>query len=348
MPTLDIRQPDDWHVHFRDGDVLTHTVNASARQFGRVLAMPNLQPALENCGQTLAYLARIQAVLHTQHADFTAYGTLYLTAQTSVQDVASIKNTAHQRILGIKWYPAGATTNSHQGIADIFTKKDVLAAMQTHGIPLLVHGEVVRDKVDIFDREAYFIDEVLIPLRRDFPELKISFEHISTQQAVDFVTSQASPYLGASITPQHLLFDRNQLLLGGLRPHYYCLPILKRAEHKRALQQAAIRGLPYFYAGTDSAPHAIHAKQSACGCAGCYSAPHAIELYAQFFDEHQALPKLEDFTSRYGAEFYGLPLNTKRIKLIKQAWQIPDTLQFYEGYDIVPLAAGQTLNWIFV
>ncbi len=336
-------QPNDMHVHLRDDNVMKAVLAHTARQFGQCIVMPNLKQPIVNVDLALAYYKRIQqsTPLNLTHA-FQAYLTLYLTDNTSFLEVE--KALATNIIKGFKLYPAGATTLSDYGVTHIKKCYAVLESMQKHGMPLLIHGETTKALIDIFDREAYFIEDVLMPLRKDFPELKISFEHITTQQAVDYVTHEATPYLGASITPQHLLYNRNHMLVGGIRPHYYCLPILKRSNHQQALLKAASSGLPYFYAGTDSAPHLQANKENACGCAGCYTAFHAIELYAKAFDQMNSLDKLEGFMSIFGAQFYGLDINKQYTKLIKEEWTIPKKLPCADEY-IVPLAANENLNW---
>lgn len=368
LDTLTLIQPDDFHVHFRDGDLLKQTVNATASQFARCLVMPNLNPPVQTVLEAKQYLNRITQALKAEYNYFKPYLTLYLTPATSIDTIKQVGelrqnlNSDIADILGFKWYPMGATTHSNYGIVDIFKHTQLLDAMQTYGVPLMVHGEVVREEVDIFDREAYFIDEVLTKIRKQFPQLKISFEHITTKQAVDFVQAQASPYLGASITPQHLLFNRNHLLVGGVRPHYYCLPILKRNIHQQALLKAATSGLPYFYAGSDTAPHSQANKETACGCAGCYTGFHTMPLYIKAFEQQQALANLEVFTSINAANFYGLPINQQTVTYVKKPWQVPAKLGFFSQYQmgdecldeanstqtdsrIIPLMAGELLDW---
>ncbi len=341
--SIEIIQPDDMHVHFRDGDVLKDVVPHTAAQFAKCLVMPNLKSPVVNSELAIAYYERIkQAVPNNLKDKFEPFLTLYLTDKTNSDEVKKALDT--QIIKGFKLYPAGATTLSENGVTNIKNCYAVIEQMQKYNAVLLVHGEVTDHHVDIFDREAKFIDDVLIPLRKDFPELKISFEHITTKQAADYVLSENSQYLGASITPQHLLYNRNHMLAGGIKPHYYCLPILKRSLHQQALLKAAISGSDRFYVGTDSAPHAKYLKENSCGCAGCYSALHAVELYTTAFEAENALDKLEGFMSIYGSKFYELPINTHKIKLIKQNWQVPNVLNF-GNQELVPLAAGETMTW---
>ncbi len=336
--TLSITRPDDWHVHLRDNDALVHTVPASAQHFARALIMPNLQPALTTPESLISYRHRITAALGSL-THFTPYMTLYLNETVTPEDLISAAN--HPYILGAKLYPAGATTNSEQGVQSIRALYPLFEVMQTHDLVLQVHGEVTHG--DIFDREAMFIDSHLAPLVRDFPKLRIVLEHISTRAAVEFV-SQAPNTVAATITPHHLLFNRNQLLAGGIRPHYYCLPILKHEHDQVALQQAAISGTGRFFAGTDSAPHATEKKENACGCAGVYSAPYALAMYAQVFEQLDSLSMLNAFMSEFGANFYQLPILQDKIELIKAPQVIPHTLPLGHNF-VVPLAAGSTLQW---
>ncbi|WXU00561.1 MAG: Dihydroorotase [Catillopecten margaritatus gill symbiont] len=337
--TITIIQPDDWHLHVRSGEALKSVVGMTAAQMGRAIIMPNLNPPVTNAMQAQAYQDEILAALPTG-SDFQPLMVLYLTDNTTGADIqAAIAGD----VVAAKLYPAGATTNSDSGVTDIKNIYSALETMQKVGMPLLLHGEVTRKEVDIFDREAVFIDEVLNQVVADFPELKIVFEHITTKNAVDFVR-ESSDKIAATITPQHLLNNRNDMLVGGIKPHFYCLPILKRATHQQALIEVATSGNPKFFLGTDSAPHAKHDKESACGCAGVFSAPHAIELYAQAFDQAGAMDKLEGFASKFGADFYGLPHNTKTLTLEKQAWVVPDEFEFGDNM-IVPFMAGQTLDW---
>lgn len=340
LTELNITQPDDWHLHLRDNEVLTHTVAASAKQMARAIIMPNLVPPITHYSQALAYRERILSAA-PEHSQFEPLMTLYLTDNTQPADIIQAKQTGS--LFAVKLYPAGATTNSDSGVTDILALDDVFACMSEQQMPLLVHGEVTRDEVDIFDREAVFIQEILMPLMQRHPQLKIVMEHITTKQAVEFVL-QAGQNLAATLTVQHLMYNRNQMLVGGIKPHYYCLPILKRNTHQKALQQAAISGNPKFFLGTDSAPHATSAKESPCGCAGCFTAYAAIELYADIFSQLDALDKLEGFASHFGADFYQLPRNKKRIQLINKPWQAPLQMAF-GGQQITPFNAGHTLNW---
>ena len=340
--TLTLIRPDDWHLHVRDGDALQAVVPATARQMGRALVMPNLRPPITTAAQAVAYRQRILDAVPAG-MDFTPLMSLYLTDRLAP---AEIEKAREAGVVAVKLYPAGATTNSDAGVTDIRLTYPALEAMQKHGLLLLIHGEVADQAVDVFDREAAFIDQVLIPLRRDFPELKIVFEHLTTAEGVAYVRS-ADPYLAATITPQHLLFNRNALFTGGLRPHHYCLPILKREEHRLALVDAATSGEAKFFLGTDSAPHASHLKEHAFGCAGCYSALAALELYAEVFDRADALDKLEAFASLNGPAFYGLPPNTDTVTLRREPWQLPKSVAFGEAR-LKPLCAGETLNWSLV
>ena len=337
---LTITRPDDWHLHVRDGATLKDIVPFTAKQFARAIIMPNLTPPVTHTEQALAYRDRILESLPTD-SDFQPLMTLYLTNNTPADE---IKRAVESRyIKAVKLYPAGATTNSDAGVTDIRHCYQTLEAMQQHRLPLLVHGEVVDTDVDVFDREKISIDRVLIPTLNDFPELKVVFEHITTQEAVDFV-SESGPNLAATITPQHLLYNRNALFKGGIRPHYYCLPVLKREQHRQALVQAATSGNSKFFLGTDSAPHARNRKENACGCAGIFSAPLAIELYARAFDDNQALDKLEAFASFHGPDFYGLPRNSGTITLRKENWTVPEDYPFGDER-IVPIHAGETETW---
>ena len=337
--TLTITRPDDWHLHVRDGQALQAVVPATAAQFGRAIIMPNLRPPVVSTEQALAYKERIvQAV--PAGMQFEPLMTLYLTANTSPDEIARAKEAG---IVALKLYPAGATTNSDAGVTDIRKVYPVLEAMQKHGLLLLVHGEVTDASVDVFDREAVFIDRVMQPLRQDMPELKVVFEHITTLQAAQYV-QEANDFTAATITPQHLLYNRNAIFQGGLRPHYYCLPVLKREQHRVALVQAATSGNKRIFLGTDSAPHAAHLKEHAAACAGCYSALTAMELYAEAFENAGALDKLEAFASFNGPDFYGLPRNTGTLTLRKEAWEVPEVLPFGEA-EIKPLRGGETLQW---
>jgi dihydroorotase len=337
---LTITRPDDWHLHLRDGDALAAVAGASAAQFARAIVMPNLKPPVTTVEQARAYRERIRAALPAG-SDFEPLMTLYLTDNTSAQEIRAAAGSGF--VHGVKLYPAGATTNSDAGVTDIRHARAALEAMQAEGVPLLVHGEVTDREVDVFDREKAFIDTVMIPLRRDFPALRVVFEHITTLQAAQYVRD-ADEGIGATITAHHLLYNRNAIFAGGLRPHWYCLPVLKREEHRRALLEAATGGNPRFFLGTDSAPHARRLKEHAAACAGCYTAPHALELYATAFDAAGALDALEGFASRHGPAFYRLPVNTGTVTLRREPWQVPESLPF-PGDAIVPLAGGETLPW---
>jgi dihydroorotase len=339
MTELTLIRPDDWHLHVRDGAALHSVLPATAAQFARAIIMPNLKPPITTAEQALAYRERILAAVPAGVA-FEPLMVLYLTNNTPAQEVQRAKAAG---VVAFKLYPAGATTNSDAGVTDLKHTYAVLEAMQREGLVLCVHGEVTDSDIDVFDREKAFIDDKLIPLRKDFPELKIVFEHITTREAAQYV-ADADRFVGATITPQHLLYNRNAIFMGGIRPHYYCLPILKREEHRLALVQAATSGSPQFFLGTDSAPHASRLKEHASGCAGCYSAPCALELYAEAFEAAGALDKLEGFASLYGPDYYGLPRNTERVTLRREAWVVPESLPFGET-DIKPLRAGETLNW---
>lgn len=338
MEFLTIIRPDDWHVHFRDGLNLQHTVPATSSHFSRALIMPNLKPALTSVETVLAYRERILLALGKDRV-FTPFMTLYLNENVAPNDLEKIKH--HPHILGAKLYPAGATTNSDEGARSLKALYPLLEIMQQCDLVLQIHGEVTQG--DIFRREAEFIKTCLEPLIQDFPKLRIVLEHISTRVAVDFVL-QAADNLAATITPHHLLYNRNQLLAGGIRPHYYCLPILKSENDQRALQQAATSGNPKFFAGTDSAPHAKTSKESACGCAGIYSAPYAVAMYAQTFDTLGQLDKLNAFLGHFGANFYRQPINQGELTLRKSPQQIPETLPLGQE-QVVPVAAGESLQW---
>jgi dihydroorotase len=343
VDSISLTRPDDWHLHLRDGEAMRAVVGASAAQFARAIVMPNLRPPVATVEQALAYRQRIVDALPAGSA-FEPLMTLYLTDNTSADEIRRASDSG--RVVAVKLYPAGATTNSDAGVTDLRRTWPVLDAMQRCGMPLLVHGEVTDPQVDVFDREAVFIDTVLDPLRRDFPGLRVVFEHITTRQAAQYV-SQAGATLAATITAHHLLYNRNAIFAGGLRPHWYCLPVLKREEHRRALLEAASGGNARFFLGTDSAPHAARLKEHAAACAGCYTAPHAIELYASAFEQMGALDRLEAFASFNGPDYYGLPRNSGRITLRREPWTIPESLPF--GADrIVPLAGGETLAWKMV
>lgn len=340
---ITIIRPDDWHIHLRDGAALAQTVKDAAHQFGRAIIMPNLVPPIKNAQQALEYKERIETHIPANNS-FTPLMTLYLTDNTSVDDIKAAK--ASGIIYAVKSYPAGATTNSHSGVTSLEAIYPTLACMAEQGIPLLLHGEITRPEIDVFDREKYFIDEHLVPLTQAFPTLKIVLEHITTKEATDFVI-EASDNVAATITAQHLLYNRNHLLVGGIRPHYYCLPILKRNIHQEALIKAATSNNPKFFLGTDSAPHPTHAKESACGCAGCYTAYAAIELYTEAFDRANALDKLENFASCFGPKFYGLPVNNETITLVRSEWTAPQSLPFGEN-QVTPLRAGETIHWQYL
>ncbi len=336
---LTLLRPDDWHIHLRDGAVLTRTVGDAAAQFARAIVMPNLVPPVMNTEQALAYKARIQAARPAGN-HFEPLMVLYLTDNT---DPAEITKAIAAGITACKLYPAGATTNSASGVTDLKKIYPVLEAMEKAGMHFLLHGEVTDSSIDIFDREKEFLDRTFSQVVKNFPSLKMVLEHITTADAAEFVAA-APANVAATITAHHLLYNRNHMLAGGIRPHYYCLPILKRGTHQQALIKAATSGSPKFFLGTDSAPHAKDKKEAACGCAGSYTAYAAIELYAEAFEDANALDKLEGFASHFGADFYGLPRNTDTITLVKKEWQVPDTLTFNEQ-PLVPLRAGETLRW---
>ena len=344
---IELITPDDWHLHIRDGEVMKDVLADTARQFARAIIMPNLKPPVTTVELAKAYRLRIEANLKSLGINhFEPLMTLYLTDNTSADEVRKAKA---EGIIGFKLYPAGATTNSDAGVTDIKHCYKALEVMQAVGIPLLVHGEVTHADIDIFDREAVFIDQILEPLRKDFPQLKIVFEHITTKQAAHYVRDALAigNTLAATITPQHLLMNRNAIFYGGIRPHNYCLPVLKREEHRVALLEAATSGNPRFFLGTDSAPHAKGDKEAACGCAGCYSAFNALGLYAEAFESVASLDKMEGFASLFGPDFYSLPRNSKKITLAKQPQKIPAELPL--GNDtIVPLRAGETIAWSLI
>ena len=338
--SIEINTPDDWHLHFRDDDFLLETVPATARCFQRAIVMPNLMPPITTAAMALQYKTRILAAKPVNNT-FMPLMTLFLTNKTSAQDIRDAKQAG---VVAVKLYPAGATTNSAAAVSDLAYLDPVFEALIEEDLLLLIHGEVTNHDVDIFDREKLFIDRHLCTIVEKFPALKIVFEHITTREAVEFVVS-ASTSVAATITPQHLLLNRNDLLVGGVQPHNYCLPVLKRSVHQRALQDIVVSGSSKFFLGTDSAPHEQHRKESACGCAGCYSAWSAIELYAQIFDDLGAIDRLEGFASHYGADFYGLPRNRSVISLVKEKWQVPAGIVLPNGSNIVPFFAGKTLNW---
>jgi len=340
MESITIIQPDDFHLHLRDEEALNSIVHDSARQFSRAIVMPNLKPPVTTVDLAMEYRNRILACL-SENTNFQPLMTLYLTDKTRADDIDDIENSEH--VHAVKYYPAGATTNSEFGVTKLEKVYPVLEKMRDAGVPLLIHGEVTDPDVDPFDREKVFIENVLAPLIQKFEGLKVVLEHITTREAVDFIT-QGPATLAATITPQHLLYNRGALFKNGLRPHYYCLPVLKREQHRQAIVNAATSGNEKFFLGTDSAPHAIGDKENDCGCAGIYSALNALEIYTQIFDEQGCLDKLELFASVNGAKFYGLAVNTHKITLVKQSWDIPKSLPF--GYsELIPLMAGETLQW---
>lgn len=344
--TLTITRPDDWHLHVRDGEALHTVVPHTAAQFGRAIIMPNLRPPVTTAEQALAYKERILAAVPAREEagmQFEPLMTLYLTDNLPADEIAAARDAG---VVACKLYPAGATTNSDAGVTDIRKTYKTLEAMQKAGILLLVHGEVTSSDIDLFDREAAFIDQQLIPLRRDFPELKIVFEHITTKDAADYVAS-SDRFTAATITAHHLLYNRNAIFTGGIRPHYYCLPVLKRETHRVALVQAATGGSAKFFLGTDSAPHPAHLKEHATGCAGCYTAHAAIEMYAEAFDNVGALDKLEGFASFHGPDFYSLPRNTGTVTLRRESWTPPESFAFGEA-NLKPLRAGEALPWRLV
>src|SRR5574344_262944 len=343
MTELHLTRPDDWHLHLRDGALLAETVPATARAFARAIVMPNLVPPVLDAEAAMAYRQRIEAARPAE-SHFAPLMTLYLTDHTTAEMI----HTAHAAgVVAVKLYPAGATTHSALAVTSLDRLEPVVEALTELEMPLLIHGEVTDEQVDIFDRERVFIERHLVPMVSRFPHLKVVMEHITTAQAVEFVLS-ASDRVAATITPQHLLMNRNHLLVGGIRPHNYCLPVLKRRRHQEALQQVAISGNPKFFLGTDSAPHLQGRKESPCGCAGCYSAPAALELYAEIFERLGALEKLEAFASHFGADFYGLPRNRGRVTLKREPWQVPERVQLADGQTLVPYWAGQPLNWRLV
>lgn len=336
---ITITRPDDWHLHVRDGDILNDVVPATAACFGRAIIMPNLVPPVTDASAAMAYRDRILAA--ARGTDFQPLMTLYLTESTTAETIREAKAAG---VVAAKLYPAGATTNSASGVTDIRNIYPVLEAMADCGMLLLVHGEVTDSDIDIFDREKVFLERVLAPTLTAFPSLRVVLEHITTADSAEFVRSHQGNNLGATLTPQHLMYNRNHMLVGGIRPHLYCLPILKRNKHQEALREAVASGDPRFFLGTDSAPHAKDKKEAACGCAGCYSAYGAIGLYADIFEELGILDKLEAFASFNGADFYGLPRNTDTVTLIREPWTMPENLPLAGG-GIVPLKAGETVNW---
>jgi len=338
---LTLTRPDDWHAHFRDGEAMRSVVAATARQFARAIVMPNLKPPVVTVDEARAYRERILAAPGA--SGFEPLMTLYLTDATMPAEIGKAKASGF--VKAVKYYPAGATTNSASGVTDIRKCDAVFEAMQAEGMPLLVHGEVTDPEVDVFDREAVFVERVLAPLVKRFASLKVVLEHVTTHEAASFV-ERAGPSVAATITPQHLLLNRNALFAGGLQPHHYCLPVLKRETHRRALVKAATSGNPKFFLGTDSAPHSRGMKEMPCGHAGVYSAHAALELYAEAFEAAGALDRLEAFASHFGPDFYGLPRNRGKVTLVREAWDVPAELPFGEA-TVVPLRAGQKLAWRF-
>lgn len=338
---ITLTRPDDWHLHLRDGEALAAVLAHTARQFGRAIVMPNLKPPVTTVEQAAAYRQRIFAAL-PKGLVFEPLMTLYLTDNTPASEI--VKAAASGFVKAVKLYPAGATTNSDAGLTAIEKAYGVLAEMERVGLPLLVHGEATDPSIDLFDREKVFIDTVLLPLTQRFPKLKVVLEHITTQDAADFVANSSST-VAATLTAHHLLYNRNAIFLGGVRPHWYCLPVLKRETHRQALLAAATSGNPKFFLGTDSAPHAKGAKEAACGCAGCYTAYAALELYAEAFEQVGALDKLEAFASFHGPDWYGLPRNSGSVTLVKEYWTVPADYPYVTGDRIVPLRAGEILSW---
>lgn len=343
MKTITITRPDDWHLHIRNGALLKLVLPHTARQFARAIIMPNLKPAVTTVEQALNYRLEILQTI-PQETDFTPLMTLYLTAATTASEIKKAAECEH--IHAFKLYPAGATTNSDSGVANIKSIYPLFAAMEKYDIPLLIHGESNDEHCDIFDRERVFIDTELHAISKNFQGLRIVLEHVTTTEAVQFVLA-ANNNIAATITPQHLLFNRNALLAGGIRPHNYCLPVLKRETHRIALVTAATSGNPKFFLGTDSAPHNRSAKESVCGCAGCFSAPLALELYAEVFERANALDKLEAFASFFGADFYRLPRNSGTVSLQKKSWKVPDSYSFAD-VSVIPLSANEELHWKFI
>ena len=340
-PTFTITRPDDWHLHLRDGAALAAVLPDTARRFARAIIMPNLQPPVTTQARATEYRQRILAALPSG-MDFEPLMTLYLTDDTAPAEIDAAR--ASGLVHAVKYYPAGATTHSDAGVTDLARCSAALARMEQLGMPLLVHGEVTDPAVDVFDRETVFIERLLTPLLNDFPALRLVFEHITTRQAVEFVQA-AGGHVAATITAHHLLLNRNAIFMGGIRPHHYCLPVLKREEHRQALLAAAISGNPKFFLGTDSAPHARNVKENACGCAGCYTAHAGIELYAEAFEAAGALEQLEAFASFHGAAFYNLPRNAGKITLRKEEWKVPATQPYVDGNTLVPLRAGEMIAW---
>lgn len=340
MDDLILTRPDDWHVHFRNGEAMAAVVPFTARQMGRAIVMPNLVPPITTTAMAQAYRQRIMAAIPAG-VKFEPLMTLYLTNSTCADEIQTAYDSGI--VKAVKLYPAGATTNSQSGVTAIEKTFPALAKMQELGMPLLTHGEVVKADVDIFDREARFITDVLSVITSNFPRLKIVCEHITTRQMAEYV-AQAPEHIAATVTPQHLLYNRNAMLVGGIKPHFYCLPILKRESHRQALIELATSGFKRIFLGTDTAPHPVSCKESACGCAGVFSAPHALELYAQAFEDAKALDKLEAFASFHGADFYGLPRNTDKVRLVRQDWTLPESYDFGDGL-IKPIKAGEIIHW---
>jgi dihydroorotase len=345
MATMELKltRPDDWHLHLRDDALMRSVLPDTARQFARAIVMPNLKPPVTTTTQAVTYRNRILAALPAG-SDFQPLMTLYLTDNTRAEEIRQAKQNGI--VHAVKLYPAGATTHSDAGVTNLGKTYAALEEMQKLGMPLLVHGEVTDPAVDVFDREAVFIERVLQPLLKDLPKLRVVFEHITTRDAAQFVAS-APDNIAATITAHHLLYNRNAMLVGGIHPHFYCLPVLKRETHREALVKAATSGSKKFFLGTDSAPHAQHTKENACGCAGCYTAHAAIELYAEAFEQADALDKLESFASFYGADYYGLPRNKRQVALRKEEWQVPDSVELGE-HRLVPLRAGEKMKWKLV
>ncbi|MCX4153280.1 MULTISPECIES: dihydroorotase [Paraburkholderia] len=346
IDSVTLARPDDWHLHVRDGEMLAAVLPDTARQFGRAIIMPNLKPPVTTTAMAHAYRERIVAAI-PEGAKFEPLMTLYLTDNTPPDEIRRARESGF--VHGVKLYPAGATTNSDAGVTDIMKCAKTLEVMQETGMPLLVHGEVTDSSIDLFDREKVFIDRVMTPLRRAFPALKVVFEHITTKDAVDYIREAgvAPGLLGATITAHHLLYNRNAIFQGGIRPHYYCLPVLKRETHRVALVEAATSGNPRFFLGTDSAPHPKGLKEHACGCAGCYTALHALELYTEAFDKAGALDKLEGFASFFGADFYGLPRSEEKVTLRREEWTLPAELPVGDT-PVVPLRGGESIGWRLV
>ena len=341
MRKITLRTPDDCHLHVRDGEMLKRVINHTAAEFARAVIMPNLAPPITTVDIARKYRSRIQTAIESTHT-FEPLMTLYLTDNTRRQDIVEASKT--DWLVGAKLYPAGATTNSSSGVSSIVGLMPILEKMAETGLVLQVHGEVTDPHIDIFDREAVFIEQVLLPIVHELPELKIVLEHITTEQGIQFVES-ASDNIAGSLTPQHLLFNRNEIFRGGIRPHNYCLPVLKREKHRATLAKAATSGNAKFFLGTDSAPHNQSAKEAACGCAGCYTAYAAMPMYTRLFEHYEALDKLEQFASIAGARFYGLPLNEGTITLVKESWQVPDSYSISGEQALVPLFAGEMMDW---